>query len=288
MDKTILVIGGTGMLGEHIARRLKEDGHRVRVMTRDSNKASKMFDESFEIVIGDVSDTNSLEKSLNGCSGIHMNLTEDVEQLGAENVASVARKKGVERITYTAGTNAVEENAWFPPVKGKLLAEKAIRESGIPCAIFCPTFFMETLQRFVRRNRAFVFGKKPILYHLVAAEDYARMVSASYRLDEAANKKFFIHGPEAVTIHEALRRYCTVFHPEIKKISTMPLWLARFIATVRRNKQLKFAGELIAFSEKVGECGDPTEANRILGAPQTTLEEWIRQRKVKLGTPTVS
>lgn len=165
MDKTILVIGGTGMIGEPIARRLKEDGHRVRVMTRDSNKARKMFDESFEIVIGDVSDTSSLEKSLNGCSGVHMNLTEDIEQLGAENVASVAPKKGVERITYTAGTNAVEENAWFPPAKGKLLAEKAIQESGIPYTIFCPTFFMETLQRFVRRNRAFVFGKKSILSH---------------------------------------------------------------------------------------------------------------------------
>ena len=113
------------------------------------------------------------------------------------------------------------------------------------------------------------------------------MVSASYRLEEAANKKFFIHGPEAVTIHEALGRYCTVFHPEIRKISTMPLWLVRFMATVRRNKQMKFAGELIAFSEKVGECGDPAEANCILGAPQITLDEWIRQRKVKLGTPIV-
>lgn len=287
MDKVILVIGGTGLIGEHIARRLKEDGYRVRVMARDGNKARKMFDESFEIAIGDLKNTNSVEKSLNGCSGVHMNVTEDIEQLGAENVASVAPKKGVERITYTAGADAIEENAWFAPVKRKLLAEKAIRESGIPHTIFCPTFFMETLQRFIRRNRAFVFGDKPVLYHLVAAEDYARMVSASYRLEEAANKKLFIHGPEAVTIREALRRYCAVFHPEIRKTSTMPLWLVRLIATVRRDKQMKFAGELISFSEKVGECGDPTEANRILGAPQITLEEWIGQRKVGLDTATV-
>lgn len=287
MDKVILVIGGTGLIGEHIARRLKEDGYRVRVMARDSNKARKMFDESFEIAIGDVKDTNSLEKSLDGCFGVHMNLTEDVEQLGAENVAYVAPKKGVERITYTAGVNAVKENAWFPLVKGKLLAEKAIRESGIPYTIFCPTFFMESIQRLIRRNRAFVFGKKPVLYHLVAVEDYARMVSISYRLEEAANKKLFVHGPEAVTMYEALRRYCSVFRPEIRKISTMPFWLVRLIATVRRDKQMRFGGELISLSEEVGEGGDPTEANRVLGAPQITLDEWIRRRKVKLGTPTV-
>lgn len=287
MDKVILVIGGTGLIGEHIARRLKEDGYRVRVMARDGNKARKMFDESFEIAIGDVKDTNSLEKSLDGCFGVHMNLTEDVEQLGAENVAYVAPKKGVERITYTAGVNAVKENAWFPLVKGKLLAEKAIRESGIPYTIFCPTFFMESIQRLIRRNRAFVFGKKPVLYHLVAVEDYARMVSISYRLEEAANKKLFVHGPEAVTMYEALRRYCSVFRPEIRKISTMPFWLVRLIATVRRDKQMRFGGELISLSEEVGEGGDPTEANRVLGAPQITLDEWIRRRKVKLGTPTV-
>ena len=41
MDKTILVIGATGMLGEPVARCLKEDGFKVRVMTRDANKARK-------------------------------------------------------------------------------------------------------------------------------------------------------------------------------------------------------------------------------------------------------
>ena len=51
MVKTILVIGATGTFGEPIARLLKEDGFRVRVMTRDNNKARKIFDESFEIVV---------------------------------------------------------------------------------------------------------------------------------------------------------------------------------------------------------------------------------------------
>jgi len=283
MQKAILVIGATGMLGERVARRMKEDGFRVRIMTRDRDKARRRFDESFEIVAGDVGDTSSLEKSLSGCLGVHVNLSGAIEQLGAENVASVASKKGLGRITYISGTNAFEENAWFPPTKGKLLAEKAIRESGIPYCIFCPTWFMETLPNFVRGARAFVFGKQPTPLHWVAADDYARMVSASYGLEGAANKKFFIHGPESILIHEALRRYCAVFHPEIEKISTMPYWLVNFIATITRKKEMKFAGELMAFFEKVGEGGDPTEANRIFGAPEITLDKWLGQRKAKFG-----
>jgi len=284
MHKTILIIGATGMLGEPVTRRMKEDGFRVRIMTRDIDKARKLFDESFEIVVGDVRDTNSLEKSLDGCFGVHINLNPpEIEQRGAENVASVASKMGVGRITYISGTNAFEENAWFSTTKQKLLAEKAIRESGIPYGIFCPTWFMESLPNFVRGTRAFVFGKQPNPLHWIAADDYAGMVLASYRLEEAVNKKLFIHGPERILIHEALRRYCSVFHPEIKKISTMPYWFVNTIATISRSKEMKFVSELMAFFEKVGEGGDPTEANRILGAPKTTLDEWLRQRKVKCG-----
>ena len=64
MEKNVLVTGATGKLGQSVARHLKEDGFQVRVMTRDKDKASKLFDESFEIVVGDVMDPNSLEKAL--------------------------------------------------------------------------------------------------------------------------------------------------------------------------------------------------------------------------------
>jgi hypothetical protein len=45
---------------------------------------------------------------------------------------------------------------------------------------------------------------------------------------------------------------------------------------------LKFASSLMAYFDKVGELGDPTEANQILGAPTTTLDAWIERRKAQL------
>lgn len=284
MEKVILVIGATGMLGEPVARYLKGDGFRVRVMARDRSKARKIFDESFEIVTGDVRDPDSLERSLEGCSGVHINISGEIEQSGVENVASVASRKALERITYISGTSVSEETAWFPQTRRKFLAEKAIRESGVPYSIFCPTWFMESLPKYVRGRKAFVFGKQPNLYHFVAARDYARMVSASYRLEDAANKRFFVHGPEGILFHDAVKRYCSVFHPEVKKITTMPYWLANVIAAMRGSSEMKFASALMAFFEKVGERGDPSEANRILGAPEITLDEWLRQRKAKAGS----
>ena len=43
MDKQILVIGGTGMLGDSVTRQLREDGFKVRVMARDLEKAQARF-----------------------------------------------------------------------------------------------------------------------------------------------------------------------------------------------------------------------------------------------------
>jgi hypothetical protein len=154
----------------------------------------------------------------------------------------------------------------------------------VPYSIFCPTWFMETLPKFVRGGRAFVFGKQPNPYHLIAADDYARMVVASYGLDEAINKRFIIHGPEGILFHETIKRYCSVFHPEIKKVSTMPYWLATIIASMRGSREMKFASDFMAAFEKIGEKGDPSEANNILGAPKIRLENWLKHKKDQIVT----
>ncbi len=279
MKKIILVIGATGMLGKPVAYRLRKDGFTVRIMTREINKAQKQFDESYEIVKGDVMDAGSIESALDGCFGVHINLSGEIEQIGTENVANAAAKKGVERITYISGTSVAKETAWFPISHRKLMAEKAIRESGVNYCIFCPTWFMESLPKFVRGHKAYLFGKHPNLYHFVAADDYSRMVSTYYHLEKVVNKRLFIHGPEGLLFYDALKKYCDVLHPEVKKISIMPYWVTKIIATLGRKKEMKNISEFMSFFEKVGERGDPTEANLLLGEPRIVSNQWLEQRQ---------
>ena len=74
---------------------------------------------------------------------------------------------------------------------------------------------------------------------------------------------------------EALERYCRAFYPDGKPVAVLPIWLAKLIAVVTRNEMLKFASGMMAYFDKVGEMGDPTEANQLLGAPTITLDAWI-------------
>jgi uncharacterized protein YbjT (DUF2867 family) len=277
MEKRILVIGGTGLLGEPVARHLKKSGFVVRLMVRNVEKAAERFNEAFELAKGDVTDRQSLEKAATGCFGVHISLSGEVEQFGAEKVASVAAKLKLKlkRITYISGTSVAEENTWVPVIRRKFFAEQAIRDSGVPYVIFCPTWFMEVLPKYVRGNRAFVFGKQPNPYHLIAADDYARMVAVSYKSENIVNKRLILHGPEGILFHDAVRRYCQAIHPKIKKVSTMSYWFASVIAAIKGTRELKLASDFMAAFEKIGEWGDPSEANNLFGAPRIKLDDWI-------------
>jgi NADH dehydrogenase len=277
----ILVLGGTGMVGQPVVRRLLADGYRVRVLSRSPDRARALLGDACEVVGGDVDDSPSLEAALGGCAGVHVNLPDvdpNLEARGTANMARAAARAGVGRLTYVSGMTVSEENAWFPIVRAKFQAEEAIRQSGVPYSIFRLGFVMETLDKSFRGPFALVIGRHPHPFHMVAAADFARMVSTAYARPEAANKVFVIHGPQAYTWRQALKQYCAMAHPG-HRIVTLPFWLAEIIARVGRRAELRAALPFLRYIAQTGERGDPTEANAVLGAPTITLEEWSRQRR---------
>ncbi len=279
MDKHILVIGGTGLLGGFVARQLREDGFLVRVLARDLEKGEAQFDEGFELVPGDVTDLASLERAMAGCHGVHISTGGAVDQISAENVAALAPQLGIAHITYMSGSTVCAENGWFPMTAQKLAAETAVRQCGVPYTIFCPTWPMEQLPRFVINGRATLVGDLQTPWHWFASGDLGRMVANAYKRDAALGKRLYIHGPEAIPMKAALEQYCAVFHPAIEEVMVMPIEAARATAEATGNMMLMFFTELMAYFQKVGEPGDPTQANQIVGAPATTLTAWMEQRE---------
>ncbi len=291
MSKTILVIGGTGMLGEPVARRLAADGYGVRILTRSVARALEKFDRRYEILAGDVSEPRTLEVALEGVYGVHINLLgggapeefERIEHRGTSNVARAAARLGVRRLTYLSGATVFQENSWFPRTRAKMRAEEAIRASGVPYTIFCATWFMESLRLFVRGRRAFVFGRQTHPWRWVAADDYARMVSRAFDTEDAGNRRLFIHGPQAYTLFEALERYCASAAPGVA-VTRVPLWLSSLTARVTFDGRRRSLVELMRYFDRVPEGGDPAEADRLLGAPSITLDDWSRRLLEDEGT----
>jgi hypothetical protein len=80
-------------------------------------------------------------------------------------------------------------------------------------------------------------------------------------------------------MREALTRYCAIVHPHLR-VRAVPFWLAWTIDILGRQADLHAALPILRYAETVGKEEDPAEANALLGAPTTTLEEWSRKQVI--------
>jgi len=92
-----------------------------------------------------VTDAHDIEKALDGCYGVHINLQYSIELSVAENILRVASQIGLQRITYISGATTFIENPKIPLAIRKLKVERLIKENNIPYTFFCPTGAMENI-----------------------------------------------------------------------------------------------------------------------------------------------
>lgn len=119
----VLVTGGTGFIGSHTAKALKEAGHQVRLLVRSENKAKSIFEklgsEIDEIIIGDVTDKTVVTRAVTGCDAvIHTaamvsTAKKDAAQMyetnvhGTKLVIASSIAAGIKKIIYVSSVSAL-------------------------------------------------------------------------------------------------------------------------------------------------------------------------------------
>ena len=66
----ILVVGSTGGVGQLVVGKLLEKGLPVRILTRNAEKATKMFNDKVEIVVGDICNPSTLTAAMANITSI--------------------------------------------------------------------------------------------------------------------------------------------------------------------------------------------------------------------------
>ncbi len=197
------------------------------------------------------------------------------------NTVKAAQESDIKRVTLISGASVSKDRISYPGTRAKFQAEQAVINSGMEYAVFRATWFMESLQFFVRGKQATVMGKDTQKIHWVAAEDYAQMVARAFMLDDPPNNIFTVFGPEEYTFKEALNTYVDIINPDIK-VKSVPLGVLKFFANLTFSRQLKDVLPFMQYFEENGELGNPGKTDEVLGTPQTTLEKWCKCFKQRL------
>jgi dihydroflavonol-4-reductase len=114
-----LVTGATGFVGAAVARALNSAGWQVRALARAGSDRSNLEPLAVEVVEGDLADSSSLARALEGCAGLFHVAADyrlgarDPTPLyrtnvdGTRNILQAARAAGVPRIVYTSSVATV-------------------------------------------------------------------------------------------------------------------------------------------------------------------------------------
>jgi uncharacterized protein YbjT (DUF2867 family) len=290
MRAMFLLAGATSSPGRHVADRLLEKGHAVRVLVRGEADAARFAAKGVDVVRGDVRDSKVVARACRGVStvismiGRHFAETREglwaVDAVGNEALIAAARDAGVGRFVLLSALFADRD---YPPVllAAKRHAETALAASKMPYAILRPSTFMlgpsslvgavgPTIERW---GLAFVPATRPVSF--VALVDVADALVAA-ALDTHPARVVDLGGPEALTMDEGAERVAAVLGKRVR-IVRIP---RSYVSLMRRMRKDKFGVfELMLFTEMMCDHGyacDPAPGRELLGRELTSLDAELR------------
>ncbi|GGV65139.1 hypothetical protein GCM10010277_72210 [Streptomyces longisporoflavus] len=157
MQSPIAVIGGAGRTGVLITRRLLEEGHQVRVISRDPQRA--VLPLGVETRRADVRYTDSLGPAVSGCSGIVFTVEPGTADSGPHSPESTVYD-GVRNMLAAAADGAQRPhvvlvsqifvtrrehpmNAYGRLLDWRLRGEDEVRASGLPYTVVRPSWLTD-------------------------------------------------------------------------------------------------------------------------------------------------
>jgi len=293
---TILVAGGTGLVGAGIVRALCSRGHEVAVLTRDARRAAgRFFGLDVEYREGDVRDAASLEAAVRsvevviGCQQFpnapienpsRGHTFEEVDARGTENLVRAAKGAGVKRYVYLSGAGASPDAPyhWF---RAKWRAETAVRESGLSYTIFRPSWVFgpedKALNRFLGMSRFLPFvpligsAEKQRLQP-VFIDDVGRAVAEALVHPTADNQVFEIGGPEVLTMKEIVGAALEVSGRRRLLLSAPKPMMKLAAAVLQFMPGRPLTSDAVEFIT-TDALADPTRVELTLGIKMTPLRE---------------
>ena len=203
MNAPILLTGGTGTLGGHVAPRLLAAGAELRILSRGRRDA----EAGIEYVVGDLAADRAIDAAVAGVrTVVHLAGGAKGDEVLAGHLVRAAQEAGVEHIVFISVTAA--DRIPLTYFRAKHEAEQVLAESGVPHTVLRAAQFHDLVLKTAR-----AMAKLPVvpgpgglrLQPVDTDEVAARLVELA--LDRPAGRVADLVGPEVHPMGDLVRGY---------------------------------------------------------------------------------
>ena len=232
----IAVGGSTGYIGGLLCRRLREDGHDVRALARDPDRAADLKAAGCEVRRADVLEPETLGPALEGVEVAYYLVHSmgrgsdgdfaERDHRAARNFAAAAAGAGVRRIVYLGGLGEGSRH-----LDSRHATAEALGEGEVPLAYFRAAAVIgagsesfRTVYYLVRRLPAMVTPRwVSTRTQPIAVADAVAYLAAAADLDLPADREIQIGGPDITTYGEMIDELARVLGRRPPLRITVPL-----------------------------------------------------------------
>jgi uncharacterized protein YbjT (DUF2867 family) len=301
----ILIVGGSGALGQAIAQRLLAQAQRVRIMTRTPDKVEKLQALGAEVVRGDLLEPASLQRACDGVNqvvacahsifGRGREASKYVDLQSHKDLIDAAKAAGVDRFVYISAYASSPQFAVVPFWQMKVQVERYLQDSGLDYTILRPTAFMEGHahaligQPILETGKVTLFGKGENPRNFVAVDDVARFVVAALVEGRFHNQALDVGGPENWTNMDVVRLY-EKLAGRSAKVSHVPVGLLQVMYRLIRpiNPGLSQVIESSIAADVSDATFDPAPMLAQYPITLTYLEDWATEQVAQHDEPTAA
>ncbi len=254
----ILLLGGSGFIGRHVAQRLVRDQHTVIVPTRGRERAKRdlILLPTVELISADIHDEPTLERLVSGCSAV-INLVGVLHSRSGRpfgldfkrahedlprHLVGACERAGVKRLVHLSALGA-SADAPSGYLRSKAAGEQALATSPSvavtvlrPSVVFGPgDRFLSLFAQLLRARPVLPLAMPQARFQPVYVEDVANAVVAALTDERATGQTYDLVGPRVYSLQALVEMVGNVSaHPRpiiglSKTLSLIQAWMMEWM-----------------------------------------------------------
>jgi len=232
MQKSVVVLGGTGHYGRHIVNSLVKRQVPVLVVSRNVDKARRLLGDQIQYIEGDITDKMTVQKAVEGAGALVISIsamspgqirqTKAIERDAVLQVLETAQAAGVARVVYLSiFTYQAEVLDYINPSFRELTSYKMEVEQALAASQFNWTVLgappsMELFFAMLRGSKMTVPGGGPPALPTISPVDVGEIAAQAALRDDLHARRISMVGPEALSFPQAAERLSELSGKTIK------------------------------------------------------------------------